>query len=149
VVVSETPEALEGDAPTQFFVSKFLPPVLLCACCSAPSQLPLGHRQVTFVFCSRSLNLLETLCGSKRYSGVGPWRRQLLNGYKIGEDETSEALVKNAETAFALMGSACSAVQERHWDEAEAMLRTIQSMVHQLRVDVRDERLPRNTEAAE
>jgi hypothetical protein len=74
---------------------------------------------------------------------------QLLNGYKIGEDETPGAVVKNAETAFALMGTACGAVKERRWDEAEAMLRTIQSMVHQLRVDVRDERFPRSTGAAE
>jgi hypothetical protein len=66
----------------------------------------------------------------------------LLNGDKIGEDEGGEAVAKNAETVFALMGTACGVVKERRWEEAEELLRTIQSMVHQLRVDVRNERLP-------
>ena len=66
----------------------------------------------------------------------------MLNGNKIGEDETGEAVAKNAEIAFALMGTACGAVKGHRWDEAEELLRTIQSMVHQLRVDVRNERFP-------
>ena len=66
----------------------------------------------------------------------------VLNGNNPGKVETTEQMLKNAESAFALMGTACEAVKGHCWDEAEEMLRRIQSMVHQLRVDVRDERLP-------
>jgi len=66
----------------------------------------------------------------------------VLNGNRPAKIETTEQMLKNAESAFALMGTACEAVKERRWDEVEEMLRRIQSMVHQLRVDVRDERLP-------
>jgi hypothetical protein len=61
----------------------------------------------------------------------------VLNGF-----ETTQLVLENAESAFALMGTACEAVKGRRWDEAEEMLKRMQSMVHQLRVDVRDERLP-------
>ena len=44
-------------------------------------------------------------------------------------------MLKNAESAFALMDTACEAVKRHCWDEAEEMLRRVQSMVHQLRVD--------------
>jgi NifU-like protein involved in Fe-S cluster formation len=40
------------------------------------------------------------------------------------------------------MGTACEAVKGHRWEEAEEMLKRIQSMVHQLRVHVRDESLP-------
>ena len=66
----------------------------------------------------------------------------VLNGNNPGKVETTEQMLKNAESAFALMGTACEAVKECRWDEAEEMLKRIQSMVHQLRVYVRDERLP-------
>ena len=66
----------------------------------------------------------------------------MLNGKNPGKVETNELMLKNAEGAFALMGTACEAVKECRWDEAEEMLRRVQSMVHQLRVDVRDERIP-------
>jgi hypothetical protein len=65
----------------------------------------------------------------------------VLNGSEPGKVETTELLEK-AESAFALMDTACEAVKEHRWDEAEEMLKRMQSMVHQLRVDVRDERLP-------
>jgi hypothetical protein len=64
-----------------------------------------------------------------------------LSGNKIGELETSELVLHNAESAVDLMCSACKAVKERRWNEAEETLKRIQSMVNQLRVDVRDERL--------
>ena len=69
----------------------------------------------------------------------------MLNGNRPGKFETSELVLKNAESAFALMGTACEAVKGHRWDEAEEMLKRMQSMVHQLRVDVRDERLPSDT----
>jgi len=65
----------------------------------------------------------------------------MLNGTESGKVEIAE-LLKNAERAFGLMGTACEAINGHRWDEAEEMLKSIQSMVHQLRVDVRDERLP-------
>jgi len=65
----------------------------------------------------------------------------MLNGNKSGKVEIT-ALLKDAERAFGLMGTACEAINGHRWDEAEEMLKRIQSMVHQLRVDVRDERLP-------
>ena len=65
----------------------------------------------------------------------------MLNGTESGKVEIAE-LLKNAERAFGLMGTACEAINGHRWDEAEEMLKRIQSMVHQLRVDVRDERLP-------
>jgi hypothetical protein len=66
----------------------------------------------------------------------------VLNGNKPSNVETTEQMLKNAESAFALMDTACEAVKGRCWDEAEEMLRRVQCMVHQLRVDVRDERFP-------
>ena len=63
----------------------------------------------------------------------------MLNGNESGKVETTE-LLKNAEHAADLMCSACKAVKDRRWNEAEELLKRIQSMVHQLRVDVRDER---------
>jgi len=65
----------------------------------------------------------------------------MLKGNESGKVETIE-LLKNAERAFGLMGTACEAINGHRWDEAEEMLKSIQSMVHQLRVYVRDERLP-------
>jgi hypothetical protein len=85
---------------------------------------------------------LETLYVAKRYGDIRPWRLQVLNGNKIGEDATGAAVAQHAETALALMGTACGAIKERRWDEAEEMLKALQSMVHQLRVDVRDKRFP-------
>lgn len=64
----------------------------------------------------------------------------MINGNKTVQAETTE-LLKNAECAFDLMGTACEAINGHRWDEAEELLKRIQSMVHQLRVDVRDERL--------
>jgi hypothetical protein len=66
----------------------------------------------------------------------------VLDGIRPGKVETTEQMLKDAEGAFALMGTACEAVKGHRWDEAEEMLRRIQGIVHQLRVDVRDERLP-------
>ena len=66
----------------------------------------------------------------------------VLIGNKPSTIGVSEVILKNAEGAFALMGMACEAVKDRRWDEAEEILKKMQSMVHQLRVDVRDERLP-------
>jgi hypothetical protein len=66
----------------------------------------------------------------------------MLDGNKTETVETSELVLRNAESAFALMGTVCNAVKEHRWNEVEEMLRSIQWMVHQLRVDVRDERLP-------
>jgi hypothetical protein len=68
----------------------------------------------------------------------------VLSGDKAEGVETSEVLLKNAERAFALMGGVCDAVKDRHWNEAEEMLKNIQSLVQQLRIGVRDERLPVN-----
>jgi hypothetical protein len=68
----------------------------------------------------------------------------VLSGDKTGGVETSEVLLQNAERAFALMGTACNAVKDRRWNEAEEMLKNIQSLVQQLRIGVRDERLPVN-----
>jgi hypothetical protein len=87
-----------------------------------------------------SFEVVETLCASKRYPSALEMETAKLNGNKIGEFETSAAL-HNAESAVELMCSTCKAVKERRWNEAEEMLKRIQSMVHQLRVDVRDERL--------
>jgi len=64
----------------------------------------------------------------------------MLDGNESVKVETTE-LLQNAERAFGLMGTACEAVKGHRWDEAEEMLKRLQSMVHQLRVDVRDERL--------
>jgi hypothetical protein len=62
-----------------------------------------------FVFAAgHSLNLLETL-RLKALRRCLTMAAELLNGNKIGEDETDEAVIKNAETAFALMGTACGA----------------------------------------
>jgi hypothetical protein len=66
----------------------------------------------------------------------------VLNGNEPGKVETSELVLKSAESAIALMGTACKAVQELRWNEADEILRRIQSIVHQLRVEVRNERLP-------
>ncbi len=66
----------------------------------------------------------------------------MLNDNKIGEDATGAAVAQHAETALALMSTSCGAIRERRWDEAEEMLKTLQSMVHQLRVDVRNKRFP-------
>ena len=67
----------------------------------------------------------------------------MLNGNNPDKVETIEQmLIKDAESAFALMRTAGEAVKGHRWDEAEEMLKRIQSMVHQLRVYVRDERLP-------
>ena len=64
----------------------------------------------------------------------------MLDGNESVKVETTE-LLQNAERAFGLMGTACEAVKGHRWDEAEEILKRLQSMVHQLRVDVRDERL--------
>ena len=66
----------------------------------------------------------------------------VLNGNNPGKVETTEQMLKDAESAFALMRTAGEAVKGHRWDEAEEMLRKIQGIVHQLRVYVRDERLP-------
>jgi len=65
----------------------------------------------------------------------------VLNCEEPGKVETAEVL-KNAESAIALMSTVCEAIKKHRWDEAEELLQRMQSMVHQLRVDVRDERLP-------
>ena len=64
----------------------------------------------------------------------------VLNCEEPGKVETAEVL-KNAESAIALMSTVCEAIKKHRWDEAEELLQRMQSMVHQLRVDVRDERL--------
>jgi hypothetical protein len=68
----------------------------------------------------------------------------VLSGNNPGEGETSEVLLETAERAFALMATACNAVKERRWNEVEEMLRSVQNLVQQLRIGVRDERLPIN-----
>jgi hypothetical protein len=66
----------------------------------------------------------------------------VLNGNQPGKVGTSGLVLENAESTSALMRTVCNALKEHRWNEAEEMLRSIQSMVHRLRVDVRDERLP-------
>jgi len=66
----------------------------------------------------------------------------MLNGGEAGKVATG--LLENAESALALMGTACEAIKKRRWDEAEGTLKKLQTFVNQLRVEIRDQDFPMN-----
>jgi hypothetical protein len=53
-----------------------------------------------------------------------------------------EATNKQADSAFELMDAARAAVKHGHWDEAEVLLCRLLQSVHDLRLQIRDKRLP-------
>ena len=53
-------------------------------------------------------------------------------------------LLVNAEGALALMSKACEAVKNHRWEEAEGTLKKLQTFVHHLRVEIRDQGFPMN-----
>ena len=61
----------------------------------------------------------------------------MLNGGEAGKVATG--LLENAESALALMGTACEAIKKRRWDEAEGTLKKLQTFVNQLRVEIGDQ----------
>jgi len=66
----------------------------------------------------------------------------MLNGGEVGKVATG--LLENAESALALMGTACEAIKKRRWDEAEGTLKKLHTSVNQLRVEIRDQDFPMN-----
>ncbi len=53
-----------------------------------------------------------------------------------------EAAKKQADNAFELMDAARIAVGLGHWDQAEELLRKLIQSVHDLRLQIRDTRMP-------
>ena len=53
-----------------------------------------------------------------------------------------DATDKQADSAFELMDAARAAVQDGHWDEAEELLCRLLQSVHDLRLQIRDKRMP-------
>jgi hypothetical protein len=57
-------------------------------------------------------------------------------------ESIGEAITNSADRALDVMTAASWAIKGGHWNEAEELLKKLQVTVHQLRVDIRSERLP-------